>query len=65
MHIYIKNMVCNRCILVVRQELDKLNIESCNVSLGEVETSKELPAAQIQQLGKNLAAVGLDRKSVV
>ncbi|MDB5246068.1 MAG: helix-turn-helix transcriptional regulator [Segetibacter sp.] len=53
-------MVCNRCILVVRQELDKLNIESCNVSLGEVETSKELPAAQIQQLGKNLAAVGFE-----
>jgi hypothetical protein len=50
MHLYIKNMVCNRCILVVQQELDKLSIDSCKVTLGEVETTAELPKEKIEQL---------------
>jgi AraC-like DNA-binding protein len=60
MHLYIKNMVCNRCILVVKQELEKLNIESCNITLGEVETNTELPKEQIAQLENNLAALGFE-----
>ncbi len=36
--IYIKNMVCNRCIKVVGDELTKLKINVKNISLGEVET---------------------------
>jgi AraC-like DNA-binding protein len=60
MHLYIKNMVCNRCILVVKQELQKLNIENCNVALGEVETKDELSKEQIQQFAKNLGEVGFE-----
>lgn len=53
-------MVCNRCILVVRQELEKLHIESCNITLGEVETKTELPKEQIEQLADNLTALGFE-----
>ena len=60
MHLYIKNMVCNRCILVVQQELDKLNIEKCKVTLGEVETTSELPKETINQLSDNLTALGFE-----
>ena len=60
MHLYIKNMVCNRCILVVKQELEKLHIESCNVTLGEVETNDDLSPSQIDELRNNLAAVGFE-----
>jgi AraC family transcriptional regulator len=60
MHLYIKNMVCNRCILVVQQELDKLNVASCKVTLGEVETAGELPKEKIEQLEKNLDALGFE-----
>lgn len=35
--IYIKNMVCNRCIMVVRTEFDKLGIPVSSIKLGEVE----------------------------
>ena len=35
-HLYIKNMVCNRCIKVVREELEKLGIEIQEIKLGEV-----------------------------
>ncbi len=60
MHLYIKNMVCNRCILVVKQELEKLSIKSCKVTLGEVETKAELPKEKAEQLSKNLAALGFE-----
>lgn len=60
MHLYIKNMVCNRCKLVVQQELDKLEIESSKVTLGEVETTKELSKEKINQLSNNLTALGFE-----
>ncbi|RZL04767.1 MAG: AraC family transcriptional regulator [Pedobacter sp.] len=60
MHLYIKNMVCNRCILVVQQELEKLNINSSKVTLGEVETAGELAKEQVQQLETNLSALGFE-----
>lgn len=40
--LYIKNMVCNRCIMVVKSELEKLGHAPLQVELGEVTLSKEL-----------------------
>jgi AraC-like DNA-binding protein len=37
MTLHIKNMVCDRCILVVRQQLDALKLDYSNVQLGQVE----------------------------
>jgi AraC family transcriptional regulator len=34
-HIYIKNMVCNRCIKVVQEEFEKLNLLVKDIRLGE------------------------------
>jgi len=33
--LYIKNMVCNRCILAIKQELEKLNVHPKEVLLGK------------------------------
>lgn len=67
--IYIKNMVCDRCILVVRGLLDKMNIGYKNLNLGEVELRQPLAAHQLENLGAELAGVGFelldDRKSRV
>lgn len=60
MHLYIKNMVCNRCILVVQQELDKLQIDSSKVTLGEVETGAEIPKDKLEQLQTNLDTLGFE-----
>ena len=60
MHLSIKNMVCERCILVVRQELDKLNIKHTSVTLGEVETAEEITEKQLLQLKTNLAIIGFE-----
>ena len=53
-------MVCNRCILVVKQELEKLSINSRSVTLGEVETDTQLTKEKVEQLSKNLNALGFE-----
>lgn len=69
MHLYIKNMVCDRCIMAVRQELDKTAIEYKNIQLGEVELSKPLEANQKAKLSESLNSLGFelldDRKSTL
>src|SRR5690606_16239228 len=40
--LFIKNMVCKRCIMVVQNELDKLGLEVKSIKLGEVTLAKEL-----------------------
>jgi AraC-like DNA-binding protein len=40
--LYIRNMVCNRCIRVVEEEFDKLGLKIKNISLGEVKIENHL-----------------------
>ena len=50
--LYIKNMVCPRCIKVVNEELRRLGIDVRSVVLGEVVVSgrkENLPIGQIKQ----------------
>lgn len=69
MPLYIKNMVCDRCILVVRQELDKLKLDYKYIQLGEVELSKDLSVDKIKELRNNLQLLGFelldDKKSTL
>jgi AraC family transcriptional regulator len=60
MHLYIKNMVCDRCILVVRQQLDSLELEYSNIKLGEVELTVEPSAGKIQSLRELLVNAGFE-----
>jgi len=53
-------MVCNRCIMVVEQELQKLGINGGKVTLGEVETATEIPKNKLEKLRNNLTAVGFE-----
>lgn len=51
--LYIKNMVCPRCIKVVREELTKLGLDVRNVVLGEVEVggdAHQLPTEKIRRV---------------
>jgi AraC-like DNA-binding protein len=60
MNLYIKNMVCNRCIMVVRSELEKLGHKPVSVELGEVEIPGELSANEKQRLTVALQDLGFD-----
>lgn len=53
-------MVCNRCILVVKQELEKLNLPVGNISLGEVEIRNEPTTNQIKLLTESLNNLGFE-----
>lgn len=67
--LYIKNMVCDRCIMVVRQELDALKLNYKNVQLGQVELNEEPATETIDALRGKLTANGFelldDKKSKI
>ena len=58
--VYIKNMVCNRCILIVKQELEKLNLVANSIVLGEMQLMIEPSVKQFVQLKQNLTALGFE-----
>lgn len=62
MNLYIKNMVCNRCIMVVKQELEKHGLHPEKVSLGEVSLAEEkLSEGQLSKLDAALVDLGFER----
>lgn len=53
-------MVCNRCILVVNNELKKVGLKPKSITLGEVELEETPTDAQKQQLDKALIDLGFE-----
>ncbi len=53
-------MVCNRCIMAVKNELDKLGIEPIDVQLGEVTLEKELTTQEKEKFSKALVSLGFE-----
>jgi AraC-like DNA-binding protein len=60
MKLYIKNMVCNRCVIVVKQELEKMKLRAANVSMGEVELAKPASAKQLSDFSVRLQELGFE-----
>lgn len=58
--LYIKNMVCDRCKLVVKQELEKLHLTPLSVELGEIELPSPLDDAAKDDLKSALEKVGFE-----
>jgi AraC-like DNA-binding protein len=46
--------------MVVQQELDKLNISTDKVGLGEVETADDLSSDQLQEVKESLSSLGFE-----
>lgn len=67
--LYIKNMVCNRCIMVVKSEIEKAGLNVRSVVLGEAELDRELSSEEKLSIGNRLMALGFalidDKKSRV
>ena len=60
MKLYIKNMVCSRCKMVVESVFENLGISPIAVELGEVEVKNDIQENQKQELLKKLRAIGFD-----
>jgi len=58
--LFIKNMVCNRCIMVVQQELEKLGLDVKRITLGEVTLGKELTSEKRKQIESVLIPLGFE-----
>lgn len=58
--LFIKNMVCNRCIMVVQNELNNLNFDIKSIKLGEVILNIEPTADEKNKLGAILTSLGFE-----
>lgn len=59
--VYIKNMVCNRCIMVVRSEVEKSGLEIDSITFGEVVTKDETISPEVlESLKKVLIGHGFE-----
>ncbi|MFV0531397.1 MAG: helix-turn-helix domain-containing protein [Flavobacteriales bacterium] len=56
----VKNMVCNRCIKVIREELMRNKIDFVRVDLGKIELDKELSEKQKENLLQILEKEGFE-----
>lgn len=58
--LYIKNMVCDRCILIVKQQFEALGLKVTAISLGKIVTDPEPDANQIAAIGTMLEGLGFE-----
>ncbi|OJU51071.1 MAG: AraC family transcriptional regulator [Bacteroidales bacterium 45-6] len=60
MKIYIKNMVCDRCKMVVDNELKLIGLHPSSVELGEVEIVEDISPGQKIDLARRLQGLGFE-----
>lgn len=69
MELFVKNMVCDRCIMTVKRKLESLGIDYSNVELGEISTKGDISQEKISALRHELNTLGFelldDRKSSI
>ena len=58
--IYIRNMVCNRCIMVVTQEFEKAGLKPSSVKMGEVELTQKPSSVQMDKISNVLKDLGFE-----
>jgi AraC-like DNA-binding protein len=60
MQYYVKNMVCNRCIMAVEKIFTERGFAPVHIELGEVETAGTIPEKELSLLGKDLVNYGFE-----
>ncbi|UEG48966.1 helix-turn-helix transcriptional regulator [Ferruginibacter lapsinanis] len=60
MKIYVRNMACESCKMVVKEALEELNISPIKVELGEIETKEPISDDKKRKLNNRIKKVGLE-----
>lgn len=60
MILHIKNMVCDRCKMVVKSELEQLGLQLLSVDLGKVEIKNAIDENKKDEISKVLIALGFE-----
>jgi len=67
--LHIKNMVCNRCIMVVKDELSSIGLKVKKIELGKVDLSHDVKGSELQKIRNLLTENGFelieDRKAKI
>ena len=58
--LHIKNMVCNRCIRAVQEEIESLGFTIKDIELGEVVLNEETEAGDLDRIDRILAENGFE-----
>lgn len=57
---FVKNMVCNRCIMVVQRVFEDLGYPPLRISLGNVETARPISHEDLEKLREALVGYGFE-----
>ncbi len=60
MKLYIRNMACESCKVIVRDSLEKLKLHPVKVALGEAEIKEEIGEEKKEKLNKMIREAGLE-----
>lgn len=60
MKLYIKNMVCSRCKMVVKDTLEANGIKTVSIELGEVDTTEQISKEQMSTIDAALKRLGFE-----
>jgi AraC-like DNA-binding protein len=60
MKLYIRNMACQSCKIVVKDEIEKLGLHPKNVELGEAEVKEKVTVEQQKKLNSAIKKAGLE-----
>ncbi|MEJ2880787.1 helix-turn-helix domain-containing protein [Pedobacter sp. GR22-6] len=60
MILHVKNMVCDRCVMIVRQQLQAQGFEVAAISLGQVELAPDPNPIQLQQISASFQVLGFE-----
>lgn len=60
MKIYIKNMACESCKVVVKEALEELDLHPLKIELGEADIKEEISAKKKKELNSIINKVGLE-----
>lgn len=53
-------MVCDRCIMIVKQQLEAFGLKVNEISLGKIEVAPEPTEEQLQKIGDSLQSLGFE-----
>ena len=60
MEIYIKNMLCSRCIMIVEIELERLGFHCSSIEIGKIDVIEVLTLEDLLQIRTALSRCGLE-----
>lgn len=60
MKIYVKNMACESCKIILKEALEELDISTIKIELGEIEVKEELTTSEKKKLNSKIKKAGLE-----